>query len=401
MGRPLNPPSRYMWQLDTLRAVAAGMVIFSHWVPGTDTFWFNGHVGVQLFFVISGFLITGILLDARKNAERRDIRRSVVIRRFYMRRLLRIFPLYYGTLALTYLVGVPAVRTSIQWHLPYLSNVFFAMQGEWYGEVAHFWSLAVEEQFYCFWPWLIMFAPQRLLLPLVMVGMLSAPLFRWIAGQVVGIDEIGVMVMPLASLDTLGIGALFALLQRMEDRSRDPGALATRLAMWVGIGGVTVFTSAHLIARAFGSQGLIRALGECMLAPAALGLVYMTARGIDGPIGRLLQWGPLVHLGKISYGLYVLHFFVPMITRRAMAWGGVSMTDSMGPVASFVLNLLVLVILSSLSWHFFEMKINDFKKYFPYVPPERPHGTYATAASGSPSAHAAPGEAALDRTAAR
>jgi peptidoglycan/LPS O-acetylase OafA/YrhL len=109
MGRPLNPPSRYMRQLDTLRAVAAGMVIFSHWVPGTDTFWFNGHVGVQLFFVISGFLITGILLDARKNAERRDIRRSVVIRRFYMRRLLRIFPLYYGTLALTYLVGVPAV----------------------------------------------------------------------------------------------------------------------------------------------------------------------------------------------------------------------------------------------------------------------------------------------------
>jgi peptidoglycan/LPS O-acetylase OafA/YrhL len=401
MGQPLNPSSGYMWQLDTLRAVAAGMVIVSHWVPGTDTFWFNGHVGVQLFFVISGFLITGILLDARKNADRRGIRRGVVIRHFYVRRLLRIFPLYYGTLALTYMVGVPAVRTSIQWHLPYLSNVFFAMRGEWYGEVAHFWSLAVEEQFYCLWPWLIMFAPQRLLLPLVLAGMLSAPLFRWIAGQVVGINEIAVMVMPLASLDTLGIGALFALLQRREDRSHNPGAPATRLAWWVGIGGVTGFTTAHLIARALGSQGVIRALGDCMLAPAALGLVYMTARGIDGPLGRLLRWGPLVYLGKISYGLYVLHFFVPMMTRRVLAWGGVSMIGTTWPIAFFVLNLFVLVILSSLSWHFFETKINDFKRCFPYMPPERPRGTFATPASGSPDAQDTPREATWDRTTAR
>jgi peptidoglycan/LPS O-acetylase OafA/YrhL len=114
MARHFTPSSRYMWQLDTLRAVAAGMVILSHWVPGTETFWFNGHVGVQLFFVISGFLITGILLDARKNADCSGIPRGVVVRRFYMRRLLRIFPLYYTTLALTYLVGIPAVRTSIQ-----------------------------------------------------------------------------------------------------------------------------------------------------------------------------------------------------------------------------------------------------------------------------------------------
>jgi peptidoglycan/LPS O-acetylase OafA/YrhL len=376
-----------MSQLDTLRAVAAGMVILSHWVPGTAIFWFNGQVGVQLFFVISGFLITGILLDARKNADRSEIPRGVVIRRFYMRRLLRIFPLFYGVLAFTYLVGVPAVRTSIQWHLPYLSNVFFAMRGEWYGEVAHFWSLAVEEQFYCLWPWLIMFASQRMLLPLVVACMLSAPLFRWIAGEVAGINEIAVMVMPLASLDTLGIGALFALMPRMDDRSRNPVALATKLAMWVGIGGMMVFMSLHLIPREFGAQGVIRALRDAMLAPAALGVVYMTARGVHGPVGRLLQWSPLVYLGKISYGLYVLHFFIPLMTRRVMAWGGMSMTDIGGPYTGFVLNLLVLVILSSLSWHFFEKKVNDFKNYFPYLPTERSHGPHATPPSGSSGAN--------------
>jgi peptidoglycan/LPS O-acetylase OafA/YrhL len=389
MARHLTPSPRYMWQLDTLRAVAAGMVILSHWVPGTETFWFNGHVGVQLFFVLSGFLITGILLDAREDADRSGIPRGVVIRRFYMRRLLRIFPLYYATLALTYLIGITAVRASIQWHLPYLSNVFFAIRGEWGGEVAHFWSLAVEEQFYCLWPWLILFASRRLLLPLVVACILAAPIFRYIAGEVMGINEIAVMVMPLASLDTLGIGALFACIQRMEERARDPVALATRLAMWVGIGGMTLFTGSHLIPREFGVHELISSLGDTMLAPAALGIVYMTARGVDGPVGRLLQWGPLVYLGRISYGLYVLHFFVPMITRRMLEWGGISMTGIGGPYAGCLLNLLVLVILSSLSWHFFEKKINDFKTYFPYVSMERSDVTRTTTSVGSPDVHTA------------
>jgi peptidoglycan/LPS O-acetylase OafA/YrhL len=332
----------------------------------------------QLFFVISGFLITGILLDARRNAERRGISPGVVIRRFYMRRLLRIFPLYYAMLAFTYLVGVTAVRRSIQWHLPYLSNVFFAMRGEWYGEVAHFWSLAVEEQFYSLWPWLIMYVPQRLLLPVVMACMLSAPCFRWIAGQVMGINDIAVMVMPLASLDTLGIGALFALLQRTEDRTRNPEDRITRLARWVGIVGVIAFVTMHLMTRAFGRQGVTDVLGDSIFAAAALGLVYLTSRGVEGPLGQLLQWRPLVYLGKISYGLYILHFFVPLLSQQVVTWGGVSMSDMMGPIARTVVNFVVLVILSSLSWHFFEKKINDFKQYFPYVPPERPHGTYAT-----------------------
>jgi peptidoglycan/LPS O-acetylase OafA/YrhL len=378
MARTLTTSPRYMSQLDTLRTVAAGMVILSHWVPGTETFWMNGHVGVQLFFVISGFLITGILLDARKKAEGTGVPGGVVIWRFYIRRFLRIFPLFYATLALTYGIGIAAVRDSIQWHIPYLSNVFFGLRGAWCGEVAHFWSLAVEEQFYALWPWLILLAPQRLLLPIIVACIISAPLFRYVAGQVVGINEIAVMVMPWSSLDTLGIGALFALISRMEDRTGNPAALATTLATWVGIVGVSVFTACHLIPPAVGSHWLISRVGDAMLAPAALGVVYMTARGLDNPIGQLLEWRPLVYLGKISYGLYVLHFFVPMITMRILQWGGISTADVLGPYGFFVLNLLVLVGLSSLSWHIFEKKINDFKKYFPYVPMVRSHVTRAT-----------------------
>jgi peptidoglycan/LPS O-acetylase OafA/YrhL len=228
--------------------------------------------------------------------------------------------------------------------------------------------------------------------------MLSAPLFRWIAGPLAGINDIAVVVMPLGSLDALGIGALFALLQRRQDHTRYPSARVSRLAMAAGIGGLLVFTSAHLLAPRFGSQGVINVLGDSMLAPVALGLVYMTSTGIKGPIGWLLQWGPLVHLGKISYGLYVLHFFVPTMTTRLMAWGGMSMADIMGPVASFALNLLVLVLLSSLSWHSFEKKINELKRYFPYVPPEHSLRRHATATSAVPAAYVSSVNIALNKT---
>ena len=97
----------YFRQLDSLRAIAVSMVIFSHWAGyhgylwTDDLFWFNGEVGVKVFFVISGFLITGILLTERFDSEKRNIEKSAQIKVFYVRRFLRIFPIYYLTLFVT------------------------------------------------------------------------------------------------------------------------------------------------------------------------------------------------------------------------------------------------------------------------------------------------------------
>jgi peptidoglycan/LPS O-acetylase OafA/YrhL len=112
-------------------------------------------------------------------------------------------------------------------------------------------------------------------------------------------------------------------------------------------------------------------LGDSMLAPAALGIVYTAGQGVRGPIGRVLAWGPLVYLGKISYGLYVWHFFVPLMTAGMFRWVGLSMQDFVGHGGFFLLNGIVLIVLSSLSWHCFEKQINALKKYFPYVPRDR------------------------------
>ena len=153
-------PSGYLRQLDSVRTIAVAMVIATHWIPKATTFWFNGGMGVKVFFVLSGFLITGILLDARGQADQSGVGRTAVLKNFYARRFLRIFPLFYATLALTFLLGVPTVRQFIWWLMFYLGNVLLALHGQWLSGIAHFWSLAVEEQFYLVWPVLILFHAQ-------------------------------------------------------------------------------------------------------------------------------------------------------------------------------------------------------------------------------------------------
>src|ERR1019366_1480642 len=137
--------------------------------------------------VLSGFLITGILLESRQGAPGSPDR-WFGIRQFYARRVLRIFPLFYMTLALMALVGVRPIRQTLLWHLTYLSNVYFFRQGGWQlatSNISHFWSLAVEEQFYLVWPYLMIFLPVRRLRPVVLSLIVLAPVFRVTMGLAV------------------------------------------------------------------------------------------------------------------------------------------------------------------------------------------------------------------------
>src|SRR5436309_1918792 len=141
----------YVPQLDGVRALAVSLVVAEHYTHHELPL-ATGRTGVILFFILSGFLITGILLDAREWARAAGVPRPPVLRRFYGRRFLRIFPLYYASLAVLYAAGVPDVKGYAGWHLAYLSNVLFCRLGAWPAATAHLWSLAVEEQFYLAWP---------------------------------------------------------------------------------------------------------------------------------------------------------------------------------------------------------------------------------------------------------
>jgi peptidoglycan/LPS O-acetylase OafA/YrhL len=172
----------YLPQLDGLRAFAVFAVMLHHFLPLNrvlpEDFVTLGSLGVRLFFVLSGFLITGILLRCRQRASDGETKPSQQLRRFYVRRFLRIFPVYYVTLGIVALLNLPTVRESFFWHVAYLSNFLFSFLGRFEGPLSHFWSLAVEEQFYLLWPWLIVFAPRRFLHGIILMTVISAPVFR-------------------------------------------------------------------------------------------------------------------------------------------------------------------------------------------------------------------------------
>jgi peptidoglycan/LPS O-acetylase OafA/YrhL len=359
-------PTDHMNQLDTVRTLAVGMVIVTHWTPRAATFWFNGGFGVQLFFVISGFLITGILLDARRRAEKLGLPCSGILKSFYARRFLRIFPLFYGTLAVAFLLGYPTVRNNMRWLIPYLTNVLIAIQGKWIWGISHFWSLSVEEQFYLLWPILILFTSRRLLLPLIASAIVFAPVFRLVC-FVLKVNPISAGVLPFASLDTLGLGAILALLLRNRAGEREGRALTI---LRVGsIAGCLVFLALNLAALCKGLPALLYWLSSAMIAPTVFGIVWLAARGVGGPLGWIMELSPLVYLGRISYALYIFHPFIPAGVSRFYRILGFPKVAILHPHFDFALNLVVLVGVSSLSWFFFEKRINDLKRFFPYVAP--------------------------------
>ena len=338
-----------MPQLDALRAFAVIAVAFSHWFPKSLHLglpWGSG--GVQLFFVLSGFLITGILLRCREYNSP-----SKALKGFYARRFLRIFPLFYMTLLILAILNVESIRDSIWWHVAYLSNFFFFWQQSWQGQLSHFWSLAVEEQFYLAWPTLVLFVPQK------RIGLLIyTTIFIGIATRFGGtyfFPDVGyISVLPFANLDSLGLGALLAWKQ---------GSFGKYLDRWLILaipGYVLLFFFRHLVLEYTCARDAERL---CLLI-AFTWTILWAARGFDGIIGKILMNPVLIYLGKISYGLYIIHNFAePVVYGLADATGWTILNST--PVA-VVLFAAFSVSVAALSWKFFEAPLNGYKKHFPY-----------------------------------
>jgi peptidoglycan/LPS O-acetylase OafA/YrhL len=356
----------YMPQLDTVRAVAIVLVIVSHWVPSSRSLPL-GHLGVQLFFVLSGFLITSILLNARGQVEQAGCHWSVTLRSFYARRALRIVPVFYATLLVTFVAGVPAVVESIQWHLAYLSNVHFMERGRWHGPVSHFWTLAVEEQFYLVWPLLMLCTGRRYLAAVIAFCIAVGPTSRWLLETVIGLNEVQIAVNPLASLDSLGLGALAGYLR--TGCGDDPRRLATMRNAALCIGSMAIVATAAGTS-AYGSNQpplvghALRALQPLVL----LMIVVVAADGLGGPWRRVLEARPLLYVGKISYGIYVIHNFIPLALAPLNRKLELDSSTATGSVAILSIQCVVLLLTAAASWHFFENPINRQKARFLYVP---------------------------------
>ncbi len=363
--RPRTPAESHRPQLDGIRGIAVLMVMVQHYIPETTRLVELGGIGVRVFFVLSGFLITGILLKARDSAHKTGQSKTSVLGSFYARRFLRIFPLYYAVLVIAALAGAAPVRSMLGWHVAYLSNVYFYAHGIDGAYASHLWSLAVEEQFYLIWPCLILFIPRTALMPLIVSAIALGPITRF-AIMLNGGDGWQMSILMPACLDTLGLGALLALL------STPPyAAIKRRLLSIAAPLGLASFTLVLIaLAREWEPRWCIVVYGLC-LGLWSIWLIDRAWQGIGGVAGRLLQWQPLVYLGTISYGLYIIHNFVGGVANWAQKTHGAHLSRL--PVRLTVL-FGVTLALASLSWYFFEAPINGLKRYFPYTRRRDPAG---------------------------
>ena len=370
LGAPTSAPASAdgaMPQLDALRAFAVGAVLVQHYAPLAqlpapfDLSW--GFLGVRLFFVLSGFLITGILIRARDDAQAGGVPGFAVLRAFYARRALRIFPLYYLVIAVCLLLNVPPVRDEWPWLVTYTYNLHVAARGWFSDNIAHFWSLAVEQQFYLLWPVVILFAPRAHLLKAA-IGMVALGIaYRLLA---IGFEHNSVApyVFTVASFDSLGAGCLLALLSGGRSPSR---ALVSRLTVTaLPAAACALILLQWLHDKSVAGPSMHVVLFDTGVALLFAWLVAAAARGFEGRAGRLLESAPLLYCGRIAYGIYVFHLLLLPALRVIVAPFGLA--PGPAQAVQLLIGTLASIALAALSWHLLEQPINNLKNNFPYAP---------------------------------
>jgi peptidoglycan/LPS O-acetylase OafA/YrhL len=204
---------KHIIQLDGLRFFAVLMVMIGHWLQWK---WTNPILlkipfvhGVILFFVLSGFLITRILLSNRDKYNESQKNKFLLIKNFYFRRFFRIFPIYYLLIFFLFIINFENTRELFPWLISYSSNIYQSINNVNIGNFNHFWSLAVEEQFYLFWPFIILFIKPNKTLLTIIIAILLALIVRTYLFFYVG-KWMATSFFTLSSMHALGIGALLA-----------------------------------------------------------------------------------------------------------------------------------------------------------------------------------------------
>ena len=360
--------------LDGLRAIAFLLVFALH-----TGYLEIGWVGVSLFFVLSGFLITGILLDMKKYLASKEY-----FFKFYGRRFLRIFPLYYFYLflvvvATTWLISIryrpnymQIAQDQIWYAVAYVYDFFFATAAFQHSSfLDHFWSLSVEEQFYIFWPLLILRTPEKSLKKLFLGLIIMAPLFRLgfyfihASGVFQFLAESPQQViypLPFSHMDAFGFGAYISMF-------KIPNAKRQFLVLLALIP-LTGFAAQVL---ATGEIGPLSAFGYPLLLPNSYQfvwgytllnylfaiLIYGVAR--EGWFVRFLEVHPIRYLGKISYGLYVYHLPIIWFAGRIADLGIVP--PLLKPLTALI-SFFVTLLFASLSYSLMERPILNMKDRF-------------------------------------
>ena len=362
----------YVRQLDGIRALAVLLVILSHWLPAFTLSKLGfGPIGVDIFFVLSGFLITRILIVERLKISAAPLSYSRLnsIKNFMIRRCLRIFPIYYLLLILLVIFANQfpnPVLKDWEWFFFYLQNIHYFNNQTWPGGcLSHLWSLAVEEQFYFFWPWLILFVPQRcmliLMVTLFFIGFAST---KWWIPMFIGGSMTGILTPTcMHAFASGGILAYFHV---------KTGNKFHQLKYYFLIPGLISF--AYLLIGIYGFFPLL-VDSRTLVSIFIVGLISAILINSNSKLSKyLLGNSVLVFLGRISYGVYLYHNFIPkllnsllhLLNKKNIGIYLLSYNSNIykQSILFYLISFIILLVLSSISFFMFETKFQKLKKYF-------------------------------------
>jgi peptidoglycan/LPS O-acetylase OafA/YrhL len=361
----------YLTQLDGVRFIAVALVLYDHWMAERNSLPL-GPLGVTIFFVLSGFLITRILLSSKEKLAGRPDHLSFYLKTFYIRRTIRIFPLYYFALLILFAANVPPVREKLAWCVFYATNIYIAYFQQWMGSIDHFWSLAVEEQVYLIFPLLLFLVPRRHV-PLTMWLMIAGSvLYRYFL-YVQHYNWVVAYVFTPACLDSFGLGALLAYLwlyqkEWLHRLFKNSNGVIVSLTVYI----LLVFVSkslgsVHNIVSEVWDRLAGSVLGFFLIGRAAIGFKGWMKWFLENPVSR--------YLGQISYGLYIFHNLIYNFYHTAPTHPTMRIWHKMTTyvpaidnyfVLKFFYFVLLTIFVASLSWFLLEKPINSLKDRFSY-----------------------------------
>lgn len=345
------------------------MVIVFHWIPQAHHFVLPlGSWGVELFFVLSGFLITKILLEDRLIADKSKTSKLTVIKNFVIRRSLRIFPIYYITLFVVLFfdrADITGLGKNWEYFFGYATNLLYFKTQQFNYPMAHLWSLAVEEQFYLIWPWFILFLPFRFILKFLWIAVIFGIGARIVLSFIfLNSTQVTVDVLTPCCFDSFSIGGLFAYYVVHQKNSTD------KIISFLNKAGLVSFVIMIflLITRNNTFSFLHRTLDSIFF----LAVIANAFKGLKGFAGIILNNNIMLYIGKISYGVYIYHLITPWLTKviftallkyETLNIGShfyFSLEDS----GKLFIDLCILILTAVASWSLIEKPINKYKYIF-------------------------------------
>jgi peptidoglycan/LPS O-acetylase OafA/YrhL len=372
----LTPAQKPVWsvghhcpELDGVRGIAILMVTLYRFVKELDPsahpglrlakgYCEIGERGVDLFFVLSGFLITGILLQTKDSPG--------YFKNFMVRRALRIFPLYFTAL-LVCLFLLPSILGTRVFDLPssqqlylwsYTSNVRMAWENAWcFGPLDHFWSLAVEEHFYLIWPAVVFFLSPKALLRVTVATAVTVGLVRTVFAlwpqYALAVD-----VLTLFRCDALCLGALLAVVMA--------GSVSVRNIDWVAKRALPILIAVAMVVVLSGKRwmGIPHTLFSLLWVMV---MAVVVTRSQSHILSQCLRWNALQWLGKYSYGMYVVQ--LPLVTllpitaiATVFGWQGMHPLASGAAYVAFMIGLTCAIAFTS--YHLLEKRFLSLKRFF-------------------------------------